>query len=65
MRKNDTVYYDTHSGTVRASVKCVHRDGTATVKSQFCVDDDGNDVNGYLGYVYRVKQATLRKEQTA
>lgn len=44
---------------VRAIVRGVHLDGTATIEARFEVDEDGHAQGAFLGYTYRVSQGIL------
>jgi hypothetical protein len=62
VKKGDSVYYTTDTGfRYRARVLINHRDKTVTVSPQFVLDDDGDDLPGFLGDMkFRMLATDLR-----
>lgn len=66
MKKGQTVFYKSdRTLTIRGRVECVHRDGSATVRALFMVDDRGEDRAGYLGYLDRRDRREFATEYEA
>lgn len=58
MTKGDAVTYKVPSGTIRAIVDTMHKDGSVTVRAMFFTEG-GKDAPGHLGFKVRLEKSDL------